>query len=67
MNEQELSPFRHVKMTEESNSKSVDVIDKFVELHELIMTLNPSRERSLAVTKLEEASRWATKSIAFNQ
>ena len=38
---------------------------KCKELHELILTLPPGRERSVSVTKLEEVSMWANKGIVF--
>lgn len=33
----------------------------------LLGVMPPSRERSLAITKLEEVSMWANKGIVFNQ
>jgi hypothetical protein len=33
------------------------------ELHAVLMALPPGRERSLAITKLEEVSMWANKAI----
>ena len=47
--------------------KYVSIRDKAKELAEMINTLCPeSREKSLAVTNLEEAAMWANASIARN-
>ena len=35
-------------------------------MNAVLMTLTPSRESSLAITKLEECAMWANKSVAFN-
>ena len=34
--------------------------------HDVLMTLPACRERSLAITRLEEVSMWANKGIVFN-
>lgn len=55
--------------------KDEDVIRRFEHLREAAKDLGreifnscpPSRERSLAITKLEETVMWAVKSIAVNQ
>ena len=48
-------------------AKYVQLRDKAKELAELVVELCPdSRERSLALTKIEESSMWANASIARN-
>ena len=37
--------------------------DKGLEFHAMLLTLTPSREVSIAKTKIEEAVMWAVKSI----
>lgn len=61
-----LHPFEYQKPTDEQVVVLTSVREKCKELYELILTLPESRERSLAVTKLEEASMWANKGIVFN-
>jgi hypothetical protein len=60
------NPFEYQKPTGERVVKITEVREKCKELHELILTLPTSRETSLAITKLEEVSMWANKSIVFN-
>jgi hypothetical protein len=36
-------------------------------LHAVLLALPPSRERSLAITKLEEVSMWANKGIIISE
>lgn len=62
------NPFEYVKPTEMSVEKIEYVREKARELHEVITNHIPaSRERSLALTKLEEVSMWANKAIVFTQ
>ncbi|WP_143075554.1 DUF7681 family protein [Desulfomicrobium apsheronum] len=61
------NPFVYVKPTDLSVEQITIVRDKCKELNDILLSLNPSRERSLAITKLEEVSMWANKSIVFNQ
>jgi hypothetical protein len=62
-----MNPFEYVKPTEESVTKITEVREACKALNELLLTLEPSRERSVAITKLEEVSMWANKGIVFNQ
>lgn len=39
--------------------------DAYKALHDTLMQLPASRERSLAITKLEESNMWVNKSIVF--
>lgn len=60
------NPFEYQKPTEE-HVKQIEVVrGKCKELHEVLLALPECRERSLAVTKLEEVSMWANKGIVFN-
>jgi hypothetical protein len=68
MDENRPSVFEYIAPTE----ASVKIINEFrakcAELDGFIaMNLPVSRERSLAVTKLEEVSMWGNKAIVFNQ
>ena len=60
------NPFEYQSPTPEHIAKITEVREACKALNELLLTLTPSRERSLAVTKLEEVSMWANKSIVFN-
>ena len=60
------NPFEYQKPSEQAVAKITEVREKCKELHTLLLTLPDSREMSLAITKLEEVSMWANKSIAFN-
>ena len=64
---QEQNPFEYIKPTDKSVEEISKVREKCKELSEILLSLKPSRERSLAVTKLEEVSMWANKGIVFNQ
>ena len=59
------NPFEYQKPTEESVVKITEFREKAKELFDLTNTLKPSRERSLAITKLEEFSMWVNKHIVF--
>lgn len=63
----ESNPFVYVQPTAASVIAITEVRQKCGELHDLLLTLQPSRERSLAITKLEEVSMWANKGIVFSQ
>jgi len=60
-------PFEYQKPTDKSveDLKVCRIIYK--NLYNLLIKLPESRERSLAITKLEESSMWANKGIVFNQ
>lgn len=60
--------YRYHKPTGDQAERYQMIRDKARELAELIRDACPaSRERSLAFTKLEEASMWANASIARNE
>lgn len=59
--------FDFLSPNEESVEHIAAVRNKGVEFLDLINDLKPSRERSLAITKLEEAVMWANKSIVITQ
>ncbi len=62
-----MTKFRSKTFTEEGAFLSSMIIEKAEILDELFEEkLMPSRETSLAKTKLEEAVMWANKSIALN-
>lgn len=62
------SPFEYVAPTPESVEKIKKIRDAMRSLNDLILeTIPVSRERSLAITKLEESSMWANKAIVFTQ
>ena len=66
--EKKLNPFVYQKPTEKSIMDITNIRDKCNELYDLLCTSVPqSREKSLAITKLEEVSMWANKAIVFNQ
>lgn len=59
--------FRGVSLTPAQGNASDAIIDAATGLEsEIMLWLHPSRETSLALTKLEEAVMWANKSIAKN-
>lgn len=64
---EELNPFEYKKPDEKGIEQIEQVRSKCKELYDLLNTLIPSRERSLAITKLEEVSMWANKGIVFNK
>jgi len=65
---EEQNPFEYVKPTEQSVEDIKLIRERCDELHTLITQRIPnSREKSLAITKLEETSMWANKGIVFHQ
>ncbi|WP_412027904.1 hypothetical protein [Deinococcus yunweiensis] len=60
-------PFDYQRPTSKHVQQLETVRAALKEAHDVLLaTLPPSRERSLAVTKLEEVSMWANKGIVFN-
>jgi hypothetical protein len=55
----------YYKLPEESTNLINSLKDKGTEYFNLLMTIPNCRERSLALTKLEECSMWATKGIVL--
>lgn len=60
------NPFEYQAPTPEHVTKITEVREACKVLHEVLLTLPDSREKSLAITKLEEVSMWANKGIVFN-
>jgi ribosomal protein L17 len=62
-----MHPFEYIKPTQGEIERITTLREKCKELHDLILEIiTPSRERSLAITKLEEVSMWANKAVVFN-
>lgn len=59
--------FKYRTPNEKSLQQMEQVRQKCQELLEVLCTLNSSREKSLAITKLEETAMWANKATVFNQ
>jgi hypothetical protein len=66
MDESKKNPFVYQKANEDQSAKIKECMAYAGGFHEFLLTLPPSRETSLAITKLEEVAMWANKSIAFN-
>jgi len=66
MAEEIKNPFEYQKPTEEKTAKINEIREACRELHKILLTLPASRETALAITKLEEVSMWANKSVVFN-
>ena len=62
-----MNPFIYVAPKTESVEEITKVREACKALHDVLLTLKPSRERSVAITKLEEVSMWANKGIVLNQ
>lgn len=66
MPEQAKHPFEYQPPTPEQVQQITVVREALKAAHDiLIATLPPGRERSLAITKLEECSMWSNKGIVF--
>ena len=59
-------PFVYQKTSETQSAKIQEIMAAAQAMNAVLMTLTPSRESSLAITKLEECAMWANKSVAFN-
>jgi hypothetical protein len=59
-------PFVYQKASETQSAKIQEIMAAAQSMSAVLMTLTPSRESSLAITKLEECAMWANKSVAFN-
>ncbi len=59
------NPFEYQRPNEDQVRQIEAVRLKCKELHELLLSLPPCRERSVAVTNLEQVSMWANKGIVF--
>ncbi|KKN52126.1 hypothetical protein LCGC14_0616000 [marine sediment metagenome] len=59
--------FTYYETTREGAARKEDITDKFIELAEDLNRLMPDcREKSIMMTKLEEAKMWATSAISRN-
>lgn len=58
-------PFEFQAPTEEMIEKIKEIRASCKALYEVILTLPNSRERSLAITKLQEVGMWANACIVF--
>lgn len=56
-------PFDYHRPNEKQVQQITDVREGCKALHTVLLSLPPSRERSLAITKLEEVSMWSNKGI----
>ena len=61
-----MHPFEYQRPDAAMVAQIENVREACKELHYTLLTLLPCRERSLAITKLEEVSMWANKGIVFN-
>lgn len=61
-----MHPFEYQTPTPEGAQQITTVREGCKALHDILLALPSSRERSLAITKLEEVSMWANKGIVFN-
>lgn len=59
-------PFEYQKPTDEQVAQITAMRDAMKAVYDNLMSLPESRERSIAITKLEEASMWMNKGIVFN-
>lgn len=59
--------FKHHEFDEDQTEKSDEIRDAAEDLEAIIaMRCAPSREKSLAMTKLEECAMWANKALALH-
>jgi hypothetical protein len=61
-----LHPFDYQPPTEEQQKKIEEVRAACKVLYDILQALPTSREKSVAITKLEEFSMWTNKGIVFN-
>ena len=62
----EKNPFEYQAPTPEHVKQITMVREACKATHDALLSLPQCRERSLAITKLEEVSMWANKGIVFN-
>ena len=60
-------PFEYQRPTLEMVEQITLVREGCKALHDILLSLPPCRERSLAITKLEECSMWMNKGIVFQE
>jgi hypothetical protein len=61
-----MEPFQYRKATPKQTEEIHQAFAAFAQLHKHLLTLPESRERSLAITNLEQSSMWTNKAIAFH-
>ena len=61
----DLHPFEYQRPDPKQIAVIASLRQRCAELYSDLMALPESRERSLAITKLEEVSMWANKCVAF--
>lgn len=59
------SPFVSIQFSGDRLKASQDFREVTQSIYEMLESLPPSRERSLAMTKVEEAHMWTNKAIRF--
>jgi len=65
-NATKVNPFGYFKPAEAMLPLIQEVRDGYSGLHKFLMTLPPSRERSVAITELETSAMWAIKGLVLN-
>lgn len=61
-----VNPFGYFKPHEDNLPRIQGVRDAYKTLYDHVMTLPPSRERSVAITELETSAMWAIKGLVLN-
>lgn len=61
------NPFRHVKFDNDRIEASAKNEEAALHLYERLLMLPESRERSRAITKLEETVMWANRALRVEQ
>lgn len=60
------NPFAYYKPSDLTQKKIKDVRDAYTFIHQLLLSLPESRERSVAITELETSCMWAIKGLVIN-
>lgn len=61
------NPFDYQKPSDENVLRIEAVREAYKVLYAHLQTIGESREKSIALTKLEESAMWATKHLVFNE
>lgn len=61
-----IKTFAYHKPSDEVKAKIREIREAYSGLYTLLFALEATRERSLAMTKLEESAMWAIKSVVAN-
>lgn len=62
----EVNPFGYFRPAENMLPLIQEVRDGYTVLHKFLLTLPPSRQRSVAITELETSAMWTIKGLALN-